>query len=210
LFFDKSATTVTFNFVDIEASSLGSSSFPIEVAWVNEIGQGESHLIRPEPGWTNWSLQSEHVHGISRSVLLQEGKPADWVARRVQTALRGPILVSDNPEFDAYWLSMLFNVIWDKTEIEIVDFQSLVGQAIRGLFVLIRAGADSAEWRRQAGLLFDEGLVLAATIIEAESRRQRIKHRALQDAEYLWRCWRAVQRAVDQRLLNRSTMSFRE
>jgi hypothetical protein len=142
--------------------------------------------------------------------LLQEGKPADWVARRVQTALRGAILVSDNPEFDSYWLSMLFNVIWDKTEIEIVDFQSLVGQAIRGLFVLIRAGADSAEWRRQAGLLFDEGLVLAANIIEAESRRQRIKHRALQDAEYLWRCWRAVQRAVDQRLLNRSTISFRE
>jgi hypothetical protein len=178
------------------------------VAWVDENGEGESHLIRPEPAWTDWSPQSEHVHGISRSWLLQRGKPADWVARRALTALTGAILVSDNPAFDAYWLAMLFNVIWNKTEIDMVDVQSLVGQQIQRLFALIEVEADSPEWRRQAGLFLDEGRVLAAHIIEAETRRQRIKHRALQDAESLWRSWRAVQRAVDERLPNRSVAGF--
>jgi hypothetical protein len=199
---------VTIYFVDLEASSLGSGSFPIEVASVNENGQGESHLIRPEPAWTNWSPQSEQVHGISQSLLLQQGKSADWVARRALTTLSGAILVSDDPAFDAHWLSMLFKVIWNKTEIEMVDLRSLVGQAIQRLFVLIEARADSPEWRRQAGLLLHEGQVLAANIIETETRRPRIKHRALLDAEYLWRCWNAVQRAVDQRVLKRSLTPF--
>jgi hypothetical protein len=201
---------MNFYFVDIEASSLASGSFPLEVAWVNEHGQGESHLIRPELTWTNWSAQSEEIHGISRPLLLQQGKPADWIAHRALTVLRGAILVSDNPAFDAYWLSMLFKVIWDKTEIEMVDLQSVVGQALQRLLALIEAEADSPDWSRRAGPLLDEGRVLAAKIIEAESRRQRIRHRALQDAEYHWRCWQAVQRAVDRLLLNRSFTSFRK
>ena len=38
-------------FLDFEASSLLPGSFPIEVAWVDETGQGESYLIRPHEGW---------------------------------------------------------------------------------------------------------------------------------------------------------------
>jgi len=203
------ANSMNFYFVDFEASSLDSGSFPVEVAWVNEIGQGESHLIRPEPTWTNWSAQSEEIHGISRTLLLQQGKPADWVAHRALIVLRGATLVSDNPAFDVYWLSMLFKVIWDKTEIEMVDLQSVIGQVLQRLSVLNEAEVDSSEWHRRAAQLSDEGRVLAASIIEAETRRQRTKHRALQDAEYLWRCWQAVQHGVDQVLLNQSFDSFK-
>lgn len=112
---------------------------------MNENGQGESHLICPEPSWTNWSAQSEEIHGISRALLSQEGKPADWVVHRALTVLKGAILVSDNPAFDAHWLSMLFKAIWDKTEIEMVDLQSLVGQALQRLLVPIEAAPDSPD-----------------------------------------------------------------
>jgi hypothetical protein len=195
---------MNIHFVDFEASSLDSGSFPIEVAWVNENGQGESHLIRPERAWTSWSPQSEKIHGISRPILFREGKPADWVARRALTALTGAILVSDNPAFDGHWLSMLFQVIGDETEIQMVDLLSVVGQDIQRLLVLIEPEAHSPEWRRQARQLLDEGRALAANIVEVETQRQRTKHRALADAEHLWRCWKAVRHGVNQRLLDRA------
>jgi hypothetical protein len=49
-----------------------------------------------------------------------------------------------------------------------VDLQSPLEQDIQCLLAVIEAEADSPEWRRQAGLLLDEGRVLAANIIEAE------------------------------------------
>ena len=41
-------------FIEFEASSLNSGSVPIEVGWVLADGTGESHLICPAPGWTDW------------------------------------------------------------------------------------------------------------------------------------------------------------
>lgn len=57
-----------FIFLDIEASGLGSGSFPVEIAWVSEGGAEESHLIRPAPGWTQWSRRAEALHGITRAL----------------------------------------------------------------------------------------------------------------------------------------------
>ena len=54
-------------FLDFEAPSLGSSSFPIEVGWAVDGGGTEAHLIRPAPGWTDWSATSERLHGIAQA-----------------------------------------------------------------------------------------------------------------------------------------------
>lgn len=58
-------------FFDIEASSLGPDSYPIEVGWVSvkpndEIVSG-AMLIKPAADWTDWSQEAEAVHGISRT-----------------------------------------------------------------------------------------------------------------------------------------------
>lgn len=74
-------------FVDIEASSLLPGSYPIEVAWVGEDGHGEGYLLRPEPGWTEWSPESEAVHGIAPALLWDQGLPCGVVARRVAEVL---------------------------------------------------------------------------------------------------------------------------
>ena len=52
-----------FYFIDFEASSLSDLSHPLEVAWVDLDGQGESWLISPAPDWTDWSSASEAVLG---------------------------------------------------------------------------------------------------------------------------------------------------
>ena len=51
-------------FLDIAASSLGSRSDPIEVAWNTPDGTIEAHLISPAAiaRWTDWSVQAEQLH----------------------------------------------------------------------------------------------------------------------------------------------------
>ena len=81
-------------FLDVEASSLADGSFPIEVAWVDETGQGEHYLIRPAPRWLDgagfplaWNVGSERLHGISFATLLVEGISHVRVAKRVAQVL---------------------------------------------------------------------------------------------------------------------------
>src|SRR3954469_12500957 len=84
-------------FLDFEASSLTKRSFPIEVAWVFESGEGEAHLIRPAPDWTEWSAEAEAVHHIPRAVLERDGRSAEEVARRMLDLLSGHRLYASAP-----------------------------------------------------------------------------------------------------------------
>ena len=72
-------------FFDIEASSLGSRSYPIEIAWSYPDGSLEKHLILPSgiERWTDWSADAEKIHDISRAELRQYGKSPSWVGGRM-------------------------------------------------------------------------------------------------------------------------------
>lgn len=94
-------------FLDFEASSLGKKSYPVEVAWVFEDGTSRSHLIRPAPDWNDWSMKAEHIHGLSRRRLHQEGTPVADVARDMLAALEGHALYASAPSWDGKWLSVL-------------------------------------------------------------------------------------------------------
>src|SRR5215213_9954983 len=94
-------------FLDFEASSLARRGFPIEVAWVFESGEEESHLIRPAADWTEWSPEAESVHRIPRASLDREGRPVEEVARRAVEALSGHRLYASAPSWDGQWLSRL-------------------------------------------------------------------------------------------------------
>jgi len=94
-------------FLDFEASSLSDQSYPVEVAWVFQDGRPESHLIRPAPGWTDWSPEAEAIHGLSRTMLEEEGQPHDVVAARMIEALSDHELFASAPSWDGKWLSVL-------------------------------------------------------------------------------------------------------
>jgi hypothetical protein len=97
-------------FIDFEASSLGSASYPIEVAWNMPDGSIVEYLISPAgiESWTDWSPAAEKMHGISRPDLIESGKSSSWVCRLMNQQLAGKIAYSDNPEYDSMWLSELF------------------------------------------------------------------------------------------------------
>ena len=100
------------SFIDFEASSLSSNSYPIEVAWSLPNASIETYLISPSgvEKWADWSVSSQQVHGISRDELLTHGKSPDWVSRRMNDQLLGQCVYTDNPMYDGMWLAELFSV----------------------------------------------------------------------------------------------------
>ena len=94
--------------MDIEASGFGKNSYPIEIGYVLEDGQSYCTLIQPLDDWNEWSDEVESVHGITRDVLEEYGKPPAEVASQLNKALNGKILYTDAWSFDSSWLSLLF------------------------------------------------------------------------------------------------------
>ncbi|KQS61447.1 transcriptional regulator [Rhizobium sp. Leaf371] len=94
-------------FLDFEASSLGKKSYPVEVAWVFEDGTSRSHILRPAPDWTDWSIKAERIHGLTRRRLHEEGVPVTDVANEMLETLSGHALYASAPSWDGKWLSVL-------------------------------------------------------------------------------------------------------
>ena len=102
--------------LDLEASSLGSASFPTKIGWalLHDDGTVTSGgcLIRLAAKWTMyasaWSPASERVTaGITREVLDRDGvAPRDAMARFL-AAVGDRDLYSDQADFDFHWLTML-------------------------------------------------------------------------------------------------------
>jgi hypothetical protein len=171
-------------FLDFEASSLAKRGYPIEVAWVFEDGQSETHLIRPAPGWTDWSLEAEKLHGISRVDLRGRGAPHDEVAQRMLEALAGHEIYVTAPSWDGKWLSALLRAA------------GLPRHALR----LREADDAHLETARAflSGAVPEGDLGAAAAAILAsvrEATKARVPaHRALPDAELERQVWLEVAR----------------
>jgi hypothetical protein len=95
--------------IDIEASGFGRGSYPIEVGVVLPDGRALCTLVRPVDGWTHWDGHAERLHGLTRELLLQHGKPAVDVAALLNTHLRGSTVYCDNWAHDFAWLALLFD-----------------------------------------------------------------------------------------------------
>jgi hypothetical protein len=194
-------------FVDLEASSLEPDGYPIEVAWVDQDGKGETHLIRPPDQWLQvdagnpgWSPESEQLHGISLATLLAEGEPVQDVAARAALLSATYVMAcSDAPPSDGAWLNRLFKAAGLRRSVRLVDVRELYGLACRPLLdgLPLEDGSvrDRAEHRVR-----NLALEIVARAEEVEHLRSGPRHRALPDAEALWRTWSAVRDEVARHL----------
>lgn len=164
-------------FLDFEASSLSrNSSYPIEVAWNDENGSIESHLISPASirDWTDWDPDSEKVHGIPRDELIRAGKPPQEVCLRMNEQLAGKTVYCDAPRYDGMWLARLFSV----------------GDGVLPTFEL--AGIDDLLVERLSPQIASRAYWLTEIWnmkVEARTRLPR-QHRAAWDVEYLMEVWK--------------------
>lgn len=185
-------------FIDFEASSLLPGSFPIEVAWVDQDGQGEHYLIRPHARWLErgcpaWSTESEAVHGISLETLVTEGVPVERVAARAAEVLFAPgaVTFADQPDWDGPWLDTLLEFGGVPGRIGLFDVVHAYGEVCRPLMRLLppHEAANRNLAKERVRNLATE---LVTRAQEVEALRPRTRHRALPDAESLWRTWRSV------------------
>jgi hypothetical protein len=167
--------------IDFEASSLASASYPIEVAW--NLGETiEQHLIAPIGRWTDWSVKSEALHGISRDDLIAHGESPSRVCERLNQQLAGRVVYSDNPDYDAHWLEELFAASYGQTpQFQIGDFNALID----GLFAALPLAVQQTAWH-------DFGQRLAVLNAGWIGR-----HRAGRDVAYLLSVHRAVVEVVE-------------
>jgi hypothetical protein len=94
--------------IDFEASGFGKDSYPIEVGFVGEDGEGWCSLIRPEADWQHWDKDAAEVHHITRELLAERGHSASYVAEQLNHYLRGSVVYTDGWAHDYVWLSRLF------------------------------------------------------------------------------------------------------
>jgi hypothetical protein len=137
------------------------------------------------------------VHGIRLSRLIAEGVNHGTVARRAAEVLPAAAVVvfSDAVGFDGGWLDTLFRAAGVAVTVRLVDVQQAYGLACRPLLSLLPPPGSAV--RRQS----EERVKLMARQIVADAEaaedvRPGMHHRALPDAERLWRTWRAIGVAV--------------
>lgn len=131
------------NVIDFEASGFGADSYPIEVGVVLADGQKYCALIKPLMGWHFWSAEAERIHGLSREMLIQHGKPVRVVINELNAFLGNQVAYSDGWVVDKPWLSRLYYgsgvepsfflsplemilkeeqmAIWSETKSEVID-----------------------------------------------------------------------------------------
>jgi hypothetical protein len=175
-------------FLDFEASSLRQDSYPIEVGWIDEAGEGESHLIRPEPHWTDWDPAAEAVHGITRGELEGAGEAACDVAGRMLVLLADREFYASAPSWDGKWLSVLLRAAGlPRHALRLADSETA------------HLAAARAALRQR---LRDPSLEDAAAAVVAEAHdlcQGPVAHRALADAKRERDIWLTVQRLAVER-----------
>ncbi|EAR61518.1 hypothetical protein [Neptuniibacter caesariensis] len=155
--------------IDLEASGLGSQSYPIEVAWINdETGEKDSFLINPDTAenWQYWDDHAEEMHGIDRGDLVKKGLDIKQACKRLNEKLKGKTLISDAFEFDWFWVSRLFDATGMTPSFKMAGLERVLSK---------------------------EQVIQFGFLAKAQFRR----HRALQDVEDIITCIKAVNLSSD-------------
>ncbi|MDM8523123.1 hypothetical protein QUF80_07105 [Desulfococcaceae bacterium HSG8] len=176
------------HFIDFEASSLSWHSYPIEVAWNMENGNIESCLISPKhvPEWTDWDPEAQKLHGITRSEILAQGESPSRVCEKIEQALSGKRVYSDNPDFDSMWMMRLFDAVGKSyPNINMLHLDSL----------LIDTLCPDTSGRI-------EGFVEILKLKSLTRACMPIQHRAGWDVRYLTELWESVKGAHSQKVGN--------
>jgi len=166
-------------FLDIEASSLSDASYPIEIAWSDDKGNIESHLINPYSieEWTDWDFYAEHkIHGLSRLLCREIGvhpeKMCDLMSQSIKA--REPIY-ADGGEFDANWIDVLYGA------------GSTLGYA---QFIVTHSDTVMLPLLEQVETDEDKRLKLYEVLKIKAKKIVKAQHRAKVDVQYLIELWK--------------------
>lgn len=119
-------------FMDFEASGLGPHGYPIQVAWSAPDGAvHECWFITPAGahGWAvdeGWDPAAARVHGISLTTVYEHGRPAEWIAARLNAQLAGQTVYVDGGACDQVWCRQLFTAAAVTPQFVLGDYWELL------------------------------------------------------------------------------------
>jgi hypothetical protein len=121
--------------LDIEASGLHPTSFPIEIAWTGWAVTTKSFLIKPDASWAieDWDDVAEDIHHISLADILRDGVDAKTIVNALLTDAAGKTVISDGVSFDQHWLDLLFDTSEQSKTIKLQDSTAWLGSMIKHL-----------------------------------------------------------------------------
>jgi len=154
--------------IDIEASGFGRGSYPIEIGYYCPDGSSYCALIQPAAGWNHWDASAEQVHGISRALLAEKGRPAIDVCLDLNRQLRGKVIYCDAWAYDYVWLNLLFDAVDLLPAFHLKDIRELLGDC------------EQCHWHASRDIV--------------ELRLQLRRHRASGDARTLFETLRETRR----------------
>lgn len=121
-----SALPTIVTFLDIEASGLKQPySYPIEIGWVDTLGNSDAFLIRPHPEWSYWDESAESLHGITRQQLMTEGISIQEAVKRLEEKLDVETVFCDALSYDTFWLRRLFQAVKMEPSFQLADVYQL-------------------------------------------------------------------------------------
>ena len=85
-------------------------------------------LIRPEDDWLHWNEEAESLHGITRDILLVNGKSPLKVAMLLNEWLDGGTVYTDAWGNDSCWLALLYETANIQQRFTIDSVASLISQ----------------------------------------------------------------------------------
>ncbi|TCV88558.1 MULTISPECIES: hypothetical protein [Methylomonas] len=89
------------------------NSYPIEIAWYDQNGNIESHLINPYTvdDWIDWDYNAQQIHGISRKLCGEQGVHPKFLCHRMNQSIQpGETIYADGIPFDDWWIETLYSV----------------------------------------------------------------------------------------------------
>jgi hypothetical protein len=121
--------------LDIEASGLHPTSFPIEIAWTGWATSTKSFLIKPDASWAieDWDDVAEDLHHISLADILRDGVDAKTIINALLSDAAGKTIISDGVSFDQHWLDMLFEASEQSQTIKLQDSTAWLASMIKHL-----------------------------------------------------------------------------
>ena len=115
--------------LDVEASSFGQGSYPLEVGYVLEDGAWKCMLVRPAPDWNHWTPAAEELHGIRRTDLLEYDLLPAVVADALNHHLGGRTLYSGVWGHDDSWLARLYDAAGRAPAFRLESLQALLTES---------------------------------------------------------------------------------
>ena len=91
-------------------------------------GQMHCTLIRPEDDWLHWNEEAESLHGITRDILLVNGKSPLKVAMLLNEWLDGETVYTDAWGNDSCWLALLYQTANIQQRFKIDSVACLISQ----------------------------------------------------------------------------------